>query len=70
MHVAVREPALGALLVVDRGVDVGVRPDVAHGEEDALRAAQVEQEIVNERHPRRRFGVRVHPTTSASSLSL
>ena len=56
MHVPVREAALGALLVVDRGVDVGVRPDVAHGEEDALGAAQVQQEIVHERDTRRRFG--------------
>ena len=50
VHVPVREPPLGALLVVHRGVDVGVRPDIAHGEEDALGAAQVQQEIVHERH--------------------
>ena len=46
---AVREAALRALLVVDGGEDVGVRPRVADRREDALRAAEVEQEVVDER---------------------
>ena len=47
---AVREAGLGPLLVVDRGEDVGLRPGVADGREHALRPAQVEQEVVHERH--------------------
>jgi hypothetical protein len=42
------EAPLGAGLVVDRGEDVGLRPGVAHRREHALRAAEVEQEVVDE----------------------
>ena len=45
---AVGEPALGALLVVDGGEDVGLRPGVADRREHALGAAEVEQEVVDE----------------------
>ena len=47
-----REPALGPLLVVDGGEDVGVGPHLAQLEEDALGAAQIEQEVVHERDAR------------------
>ena len=46
---AVREPTLGAALVVDGGEDVGVRPAVADRREHPLGAAQVEQEVVDQR---------------------
>jgi hypothetical protein len=42
------EAALGAVLVVDGGEEVGLRPDLAHLEEHAFRSPQIEQEIVNE----------------------
>ena len=55
LRVAVGEPALGALLVVDGGEDVGLRPGVADRREHALGAPQVEQEVVNQRNtPHRR----------------
>jgi hypothetical protein len=46
------EPALGSVLVVDRGVDVGVAPHRAQLGEHALGAAHVEQEVVHERNAR------------------
>ena len=49
MDVAVREPALGAVLVVDGREDVGVRPQVAHLEEHAVGAAHAHEEVVHER---------------------
>ena len=42
------EAALRPVLVVDGGEHVRVRPGVADRGEDALRAAQVEQEVVHE----------------------
>ena len=62
---AVGEAALGALLVVDRREDVGVRPQVADLQEDAVRTADAHQEVVDQRgpscpllrtHPRRVYG--------------
>ena len=52
MHRAPVEAALGAVRVVHGGEDVGVRPQLAHGEEHALGPAQVEQEVVNQRDAR------------------
>ena len=49
VDLAVREPTFGAALVVDRGEDVGVRPRVADRREHPLGAAQVQQEVVDER---------------------
>jgi hypothetical protein len=43
----VGEPALRALLVVYRREDVGVRPQLGDGQEDPLRSAHVEQEVVD-----------------------
>ena len=68
MDVAVRETALGALLVVDGREHVGLRPELAHRQEDALRAAQVEQEIVNERDALRRRRLGVFPLHRRRSL--
>src|SRR5262249_13448746 len=48
-----REAPLGAALVVDGGEHVGLRPGVADRREDPLGAAQVEQEVVNERDAHR-----------------
>ena len=45
---AVREPTFGAVLVVDRGEDVGVRPRVADRREHPLGAAEVQQEVVDQ----------------------
>jgi hypothetical protein len=42
------ESTLGALLVVDGRVDVGVRPHLADGHERPLGSADVEQEVVDE----------------------
>ena len=53
MDVAVREAPLGPALVVDGGEDVGVREQVAQREEDALRAAQIQQEVVDQGDARR-----------------
>jgi hypothetical protein len=49
VDVAVGEPALGAVLVVDGGEHVGLRPHAADSLEHALGAAHVEQEVVHER---------------------
>ena len=46
-----KRPSVPAL-VVDGGEDVGVRPGVADRREHALGAAQVEQEVVDERDAR------------------
>src|SRR5439155_25224272 len=43
------EAALRAALVVDRRVDRRLRIELAEREEDALGAAQVEQEVMDER---------------------
>ncbi len=43
------ETALGPSLVVDGRVDVGLRPDLAQLQEDALGSAHVEQEVVHQR---------------------
>ena len=51
MHLAVREAALGPLLVVDRGEQVGLREQVAEGEEDALGPAHVHEEVVHQGDP-------------------
>jgi hypothetical protein len=56
VDLAVGEAPLGAVLVVDRRVDVGVRPDVAHGQEHALRPADIEQKVMDERNAWRRAG--------------
>ena len=48
LRLAVLEAPLGALGVVDGREDVRVRPRVADRREDALRAAEVEQEVVDE----------------------
>ena len=48
----VREPPLGALLVVHRSEDVGLGPHPAQLDEHALGAAYVEQEVVHERDTR------------------
>jgi hypothetical protein len=50
VHAAVGEAALGAVLVVDRREQVCVRPHVRHDREDALGAADVDEEIVHEGH--------------------
>jgi hypothetical protein len=42
------EAPLGAALVVDGGEDVGLGPGVADRREHALRAAQIQQEVVYE----------------------
>ena len=44
-----REAPLGAVLVVDRREHVGVRPQVADLEEDAVGAAHAHEEVVHER---------------------
>src|SRR4051812_8373163 len=54
---AVGEAALGARLVVDRGEDVGLGPRVADRRKDALRPAQVEKEVVDERNFRHGRGI-------------
>ena len=48
MDVPVCEPPLGAALVVDRGEDVGLRPQVAHLQEHAIRSTEPEEKIMNE----------------------
>jgi hypothetical protein len=48
-HRAVREAPLGALLVVDRGEQVGLREQVAECQEDALGTAHVDEEVVHQR---------------------
>ena len=45
------EATLGTRLVVDGGEKVGLGIEVAYGGEDPLRAAYVEQEVVDERDP-------------------
>ena len=47
----VGEPPLRAVLVVDGREQVGLRIEVADRREDPLRAAYVEQEVVDERDP-------------------
>ncbi len=47
----VGEAALGPGLVVDRGEDVRIGEQLAELEEHAFGAAQVEQEVVDERDP-------------------
>ena len=44
------EPSLGAALVVDGGVDVGLRPRVADRGEHALGAPEIEQKVVDKRN--------------------
>jgi hypothetical protein len=54
----VREPALGAVLVVYRRIDGSVRPDVGNREKDAVGTAKIDQEVVYECDiARRRAGV-------------
>ena len=48
VDVAVREAGLGALLVVDGREHVRLRPEVAHLQEHAVRAAHADQEVVNQ----------------------
>ena len=48
MDVAVGEAALGAALVVDRREHVGLRPEVAHLEEHAVRAPHAHEEVVDQ----------------------
>ena len=51
VHRAVREAALGPLLVVDRGEEVRLREEVAQGEKDALCPAHVHEEVVHQGDP-------------------
>ena len=48
---AVGEAALGPVLVVDGREEVGLREQVAQGEEDALRPAHVDEEVVHQGDP-------------------
>ena len=80
---AVREAALRALLVVDGREDVGVRPQVADLQEDAVRAADAHQEVVDQgglscpllrTHPRGVYGRApwgvVEPAPRASATNI
>ncbi len=51
VHRAVREAALGPLLVVDRREEVRLREEVAESEEDALCPAHVHEEVVHQGDP-------------------
>jgi hypothetical protein len=51
LELAVGEAALGALLVVDRGEEVGLREEVAEREKDALCPAHVHEEVVHQGDP-------------------
>jgi hypothetical protein len=53
VHAAVREAALGPTLVVDGREQVGGGEHVAERKEHALGAADVHEEVVDERDPRR-----------------
>ena len=68
VHGAGGEAPLGPLLVVHRGVDRRVGPHLAQLSEHALGPAQIEQEVVHERHPGRR-GRALGLTDHGSSLS-
>ena len=48
VDVAVREAGLGAALVVDGREHVGLRPEVAHLQEHAVRAPHADQEVVDQ----------------------
>ena len=67
MDVAVREPALGPVLVIDGGEDVGLGPHLAQLDEHALGSADVEQEVVDEGYLRDRTALVLVPHSAEST---